>query len=406
MGATRRLAEAVALSRAPGPSKAAGSLLVSAGRVHSRSAIAVNPPVHRASTFLFNTLDEFEAAGRTPFDGPFYGRVGTPTIFAFESAMAELEGGHRTIATASGLAAISATFLAFAAQGDHVLVVDTVYEPVRRFCDRLLAPLGVSITYYHPEIGSDIGRLIEPRTRLIYMETPGSGTFEIQDVPAIVAVARARGIKTALDNSWATPLFFKPIAHGVDVSIQSATKYIVGHSDAMLGAVTTTAESYEAVRRATQDLGACAGSEEGNLGLRGLRTLEVRLRHHEASALELAQWLHTQPQIARVLHPALPSFPGHEMWKRDFEGSSGLFAVELAGCDRDAVRAMVDGLELFKIGFSWGGYESLVLPVDPAKSRTVARHAGAGPILRLHVGLEAVEDLKADLGRGLARLRA
>ncbi len=405
MGATRRLAEAVALSRVPRPSKAAGSLLVSAGRLHDQSAVAVNPPVHRASTFLFNTLDDFEEAGRTPFDGPFYGRVGTPTIFAFESAMAELEGGHRTIATASGLAAISATFMAFATQGDHVLVVDTVYEPVRRFCDRLLARLGVEITYYDPRMGGDIERLIQPRTKLIYMESPGSGTFEVQDVPAIVAVAKAKGIKTALDNTWATPLFFKPIAHGVDVSLQSATKYIAGHSDAMLGAVTTTAEGYEAVRRATQDLGACAGSEEGNLGLRGLRTLEVRLRHHEASAFEVAQWLQVQPQIARVLHPALPSFAGHETWKRDFEGSSGLFAFELAGFDREAVHAMVDGLDLFKIGFSWGGYESLVLPVDPEKTRTVAKHTGAGPILRVHVGLEAVDDLKADLSSGLARLR-
>ena len=405
MGAARRLTEAVALNPESRIPRSAGSLLVSAGRQHDRSATAVNPPVHRASTFLFNTLDEFEAAGRTPFDGPFYGRVGTPSIFAFEEAMAELEGGHRTIATASGLAAISATLLAFVEQGDHVLVVDTVYEPVRRFCGRLLARLGVTITYYDPEIGAGIEQLVQPRTKLIYMESPGSGTFEVQDVPEIVAVARARGVRTALDNSWATPLFFKPIAHGVDVSLQSATKYIVGHSDAMLGAATTTAESYEAVRRATQDLGACAGSEEGNLGLRGLRTLEVRLRHQEASALELAQWLETQPQIKRVLHPALPSFPGHEVWRRDFEGSSGLFAIELNG-DQRAVRAMVDGLALFKIGFSWGGYESLVLPVDPEKARIVAKHPGAGPILRLHIGLETVGDLKADLSLGLARLRA
>ncbi len=404
MGAARRLAEAVALSSGSRIPKSAGSLLVSAGRQHDSSATAVNPPIHRASTFLFNTLDKFEAAGRTPFDGPFYGRVGTPSIFAFEEAMAELEGGHRTIATASGLAAISATLLAFIEQGDHVLVVDTVYEPVRRFCARLLARLGVTITYYHPEIGAGIEQLIQPRTKLIYMESPGSGTFEVQDVPQIVAVARAKGIRTALDNSWATPLFFKPIAHGVDVSLQSATKYIVGHSDAMLGAATTTAESYEAVRRATQDLGACAGSEEGNLGLRGLRTLEVRLRHQEASALELAQWLETQPQIKRVLHPALPSFPGHEVWQRDFEGSSGLFAIELDG-DQQAVRAMVDGLALFKIGFSWGGYESLVLPVNPGKARIVAKHPGAGPILRLHIGLETIDDLKADLSLGLARLR-
>lgn len=382
------------------------SVLVKAGRLHGRSAIAVNPPVHRASTYLFETLADFETAAQTPFDGPFYGRVGTPTTFAFEQAVCELEGGHRTIAASSGVAAISAALLAFLDRGDHVLVVDTVYEPVRRFCNRMLSRLGIETTFYDPAMGADIAGLVRPETRVIYLESPGSGTFEIQDIRAIVEVARRHGLRTVMDNTWATPVFLQPLSLGVDVSVQSATKYIVGHSDAMLGTVTTTAETYDAVRRATQDLGACAGSEECNLGLRGLRTLGVRLRHHEASALTLARWLETQPQVARVLHPALPSFAGHDLWKRDFSGSCGLFAVELRPCDPQSVREMVDGLHHFGIGFSWGGYESLVLPVHPEKSRQVMKWDGEGPVLRLHVGLEAVEDLRSDLADGLARLRS
>jgi len=382
-----------------------GTLLVSAGRVHGVNGASVNPPVHRASTFVFDTLDAFETASNTPFDGPFYGRVGTPTTFAFEQAFATLEGGHRSIATSSGVAAISAAMLAFLDSGDHVLVVDTVYDPVRRFCNRMLTRLGIETTFYHPDMGADIETLIRPETKLIYMESPGSGTFNVQDVRAIVAVAKARGIRTAIDATWATPLLMKPLTLGIDVSIHAATKYIVGHSDAMLGVVTTNAETYDAVRRSTQDLGACAGSEECNLGLRGLRTLEVRLHHHEASALKLASWLEAQPQVARVFHPGLESFPGHALWKRDFTGSCGLFSVELVESDPDSVRALIDGLRHFKIGFSWGGYESLILPMHPEKSRQVAKWTGKGALLRLHVGLETLSDLQADLAEGLERLR-
>ena len=386
-------------------SAGAGTLLVSAGRVHGVNGASVNPPVHRASTFLFDTLEAFEKASNTPFDGPYYGRVGTPTTFAFEQAFATLEGGHRSIATASGVAAISAAMLAFLDRGDHVLVVDTVYDPVRRFCNRMLSRMGIETTYYHPDMGADIETLIRPETRLIHMESPGSGTFDMQDVRAIVAVAKARGVRTTLDATWATPLFMKPLALGVDVSIHAATKYIVGHSDAMLGIVTTNAETYDAVRRSTQDLGGCAGSEECNLGLRGLRTLEVRLRRHEASALKLAAWLEQQPQVSRVLHPGLPSFAGHDLWKRDFTGSCGLFTVELVESDPASLRALVNGLRHFKIGFSWGGYESLILPVHPEKSRQVAQWIGKGALLRLHVGLETLEDLQADLAERLERLR-
>jgi cystathionine beta-lyase len=392
------------MDTAPRPASV-DSLLVKAGREHGRSAISVNPPVHRASTYLFETLADFETASKTPFDGPFYGRVGTPTTFAFEQAVCALEGGHRTIATSSGVAAIGASLLAFLDRGDHVLVVDTVYEPVRRFCNRMLSRLGIETTFYDPAAGAGIASLVRPNTRVIYLESPGSGTFEMQDLRAIVAVAREHGLRTIIDNTWATPVFLQPLALGIDVSVQSATKYIVGHSDAMLGTVTTTAETYDAVRRSTQDLGACAGSEECNLGLRGLRTLGVRLRRHEASALTLAAWLEDQPQVARVLHPGLPSFPGHDLWKRDFSGACGLFSVEFMPCDPSSLRAMVDGLRHFGIGFSWGGYESLVLPVHP-ETRQIARWDGKGPVLRLHVGLEAVEDLRDDLAEGLARLRS
>lgn len=381
-----------------------GSRLANVGRTHGASAIPVNPPVVRASTFLFETLADFEAASKHPFDGAFYGRVGTPTTFAFEQAMADLEGGHRSIATSSGVAAISAVLLAFLDRGDHVLVVDTVYEPVRRFCNRMLARMGVETTFYDPSLGDGVSELIRPNTKLIYTESPGSGTFEVQDIAAIVKAAKAAGIRTAIDNTWATPLYFRPLEHGIDVSIHSGTKYIVGHSDAMLGVVTTNAETYEAVRRSTQDLGACAGTEECNLGLRGMRTLEVRLARHSASALELARWLEEQGQVERVLHPALESFAGHALWKRDFSGASGLFSIELASRDPRAVRVFIDSLQMFRIGFSWGGYESLVLPMHPEKSRTLPLWNDCGPIVRLQIGLENVADLKADLAQALGRI--
>ncbi|WP_417598984.1 cystathionine beta-lyase [Pararhodobacter oceanensis] len=380
------------------------STLAQTGRPHGSGITAVNPPLVRASTFVFDKLEDFEIASKTPFDVPFYGRVGTPTTFAFEEAMAELEGAHRAIATSSGVSAISAVLLAFLQQGDHLLVVDTVYEPVRRFCSRMLTRMGVETTFYDPAIGAGIADLIRPETKLIYLESPGSGTFDVQDIPAIVAAAKAAGIHTAIDNTWATPLLYRPLEHGVDVSIHAATKYIVGHSDAMLGVISTNAACYDAVRRASQDLGACAGIEECNLGLRGLRTLQVRLERHAATALMLAEWLAAQPQIARVLHPALPSCPGHEHWKRDFDGAAGLFSVELTARDPQAKRAFIDALEMFKIGFSWGGYESLVLPMNPA-ARELPRWQELGSVVRLQVGLEDPQDLLEDLQHALAKLR-
>lgn len=374
--------------------------LVTAGRPHGENAAPVNPPLVRASTFVFDTLETFQTAAKTPFDGPFYGRVGTPTTFAFEQAICALEGGYRSIATASGLGAISATLMAFARQGAHLLVVDTVYDPVRRFCNRSLAKLGVETTYYDPAIGADIADLIRDDTTLIYMESPGSGTFEMQDLQAITAAAKARGIATAIDATWATPLLLQPLSLGIDVSIHAATKYIVGHSDAMLGVITVTEAVHDAVRAASQDMGVCAGSEEGNLGLRGLRTLGVRLKQQGDSGLALAQFLETRHEVARVLHPALPSFPGHALWQRDFSGTAGLFSIELADRDPEAARRFVDALRLFKIGFSWGGYESLVLPMHP-ENRSLPLWQDMGPVLRLQIGLEAVDDLRADLEQAL-----
>ncbi|WP_138472305.1 cystathionine beta-lyase [Poseidonocella sp. HB161398] len=382
------------------------SYLTRAGRDVSTPGASVNPPVVRASTFVFKSVADFQAAAAKPFDGPFYGRVGTPVTQAFEEAVAAIEGGHRAIAAASGVAAITAVFLAFLGQGDHVLIPDSVYDPVRRLCARTLSRMGIEASYYDPAIGGGIEALIRPNTRLIYMESPGSGTFEVQDVPAIVAVAKAHGIRTAIDATWGTPIYFRPMAMGVDASIHAATKYIVGHSDAMLGVVTTTEDSFPAVRAALQDTGACAGSEEANLGLRGLRTLDLRLSRHHDSGLKVAAFLAARPEVARVLHPGLPGAPGHDLWKRDFTGACGLFSFELKPLAQGmTVAAFTDAMTYFKIGFSWGGFESLVLPAHPEKSRAVTTWDGKGPLVRLHIGLEDPDDLIADLARALDGLR-
>ena len=390
---------------APPRGERPASFLARTGRDLTTPGASVNLPVTRASTFVFKSMQEFETAAQKPFDNSFYGRVGTPVSMAFERSLAEMEGGYRAIATSSGVAACFGVFLAFLSQGDHVLVPDSVYDPVRRFCQRTLGRMGIEATFYDPSIGAGIDALVRENTRFIYMESPGSGTFEVQDVPAIVAVAKARGLRTAIDNTWATPLYFKPLTLGVDASVHAATKYITGHSDAMLGVVITNEETFPAIRAALQDTGACAGSEEANLGLRGLRTLDLRLTRHFDSGVKVASWLEGQPQVARVLHPALPSFAGHALWKRDFAGACGLFSFELkplaAG---QTVAAFTDVLTYFKIGFSWGGFESLVLPAHPEK-RTEPVWTGQGPLVRLHIGLEDPEDLIADLAQALAGLQ-
>jgi cysteine-S-conjugate beta-lyase len=376
--------------------------LAHAGREPARQHGFVNTPIYRGSTVLFPTVACLEA-NTQDFT---YGRMGTPTVKALEEAIAELEGGHRTLLTPSGLSAIATALLAFVSAGDEILVADTVYRPNRRFCDNVLKRLGVTTIYYDPLIGAGIKSLITKKTRVVFAESPGSQTFEVQDIPAIVKAAHAAGAVVILDNTWATPLYFKPFAHGVDVSIQAATKYIVGHADAMLGAITATEQASRGVEKAHEDLGLCPGPEDVYLGLRGLRSLGVRLERHQRSGLEMAQWLAGRPEVARVLHPALPSDPGHALWKRDFTGASGLFSIVLKPCTQGAVAAMLDGLTLFGMGYSWGGFESLILPFDPAAYRTATTWQAEGPALRLHIGLEDVGDLKADLEAGFARLGA
>ena len=374
--------------------------LAHAGREPARQHGFVNTPIYRGSTVIFPTLASLEAD-----DQDFsYGRLGTPTVRALEEAIAELEGGHRTWLTPSGLSAIATALIAFVAAGDEVLVSDSVYRPTRRFCDHVLKRLGVKTTYYDPLIGGAIGQLITKNTKVVFTESPGSQTFEVQDIPAIAKAAHDAGAVVILDNTWATPLYFKPFANGADVSIQAATKYIVGHADAMLGAITATERAASAVSKAHDELGLCPGPEDVYLGLRGLRSLGVRLERHQRSALELARWLAGRPEVARVIHPALPTDTGHALWARDFTGASGLFSIVLKPVPRAKLAAMVDGLSLFGMGYSWGGYESLILPFDPKTYRTATTWRAEGPALRLHVGLEDVEDLKADLDAGFARL--
>jgi cystathionine beta-lyase len=362
----------------------------------------VNPPIYRASTVLFPSLDAYEEGERTPFDGTRYGRRGTPTTFAFETAVARLEGGYRSVAVPSGLAAITLTLIAFLKPGDHLLMVDTVYGPARRFCDTVLKTLGVETTYYNPLAGID-GQLRET-TRLVFCESPGSLTFEVQDIPRLTATARAAGIVTAIDNTYAAGLLFNAFAAGIDVSIQAATKYIVGHSDVMMGVITATEATFSRVKRATALFGTCVSPDDCYTALRGLRTLAVRLPRHDATARRVARWLATRPEVAHVRHPALPDCPGHAIWQRDFTGGNGLVAFALKEPSRARVAAFIDGLKLFGLGASWGGYESLIVPFDPRPIRACTPWPYAGPCLRLHCGLEDADDLLADLEQGFSRL--
>jgi cystathionine beta-lyase len=383
------------------------TVLVTAGRDPQANHGVVNPPVYHASTILFPTVEALHAAQkkRDPKKSR-YGRYGTPTTFALEEAVAALDGGPQSIVVGSGVSAIVVALMAYVKTGDHVLMVDTVYGPTRRFCDTVLQRFGVTTTYYDPLLGAGIAGLIRPNTRVIFLESPGSLTFEMQDVPAITAVARKAGITTVMDNTWATPLYFRPLAHGVDVALLSATKYIAGHSDLMMGILTATEAAYPPLRRAADDLGASAGPDDCYLALRGLRTLSVRLQRHQENGLALARWLQQRPEVARVLHPALPGDPGHAIWKRDFTGASGLFSIELKPVSDAALAAMCDGLELFGMGYSWGGFESLALPSDPRPLRTAVPWTAPGPLIRFHAGLEDPEDLIADLAAGFERLKA
>lgn len=377
--------------------------LIHDGRDPAGHAGAVNVPPYRASTILFPNVEALDSAD-PEFRGVRYGRTGTPSSHAFEQAMAALEGGDRAISFGSGLQAITTCLLAFLKAGDHLLMVDTCYGPTRAFCRRL-GRLGIETTFYDPLIGAGIADLIRPETRVVFLESPGSQTFEVQDVPAIAAIAKARGCTVMIDNTWAAGVWFRPLAHGVDVSIQACTKYVAGHADANLGVAVCTAATAMAVKLTAVELGATAAADDLFLGLRGLRTLPLRLARHQDTGFALADWLAAQPEIARVLHPGRPDCPGHALWRRDFTGACGLFAVQFhQTLPTPALSALLDHLSLFGLGYSWGGYESLALPCDPRRSRSAVPWQG-GTLLRLHAGLESPDDLIHDLSGGFDRLR-
>jgi cystathionine beta-lyase len=365
----------------------------------------VNPPVCHASTILFRTLEEFRTTRAGPYPQTTYGRFGTATSQALEAVVAKLEGADHALVVASGLAAIAHALLAFLSSGDHLLMVDSVYASTRGLCRDELRRLGIDITYYDPTDVAGVAAAMRDNTRVVYVESPGSLTFEMQDIPAIAAVAHARGAVVVADNTWATPLYFRPFEHGVDVSVHAATKYIAGHSDVMLGTLSCKDAHWPAILRIFKNLGACAGPDDCYLALRGLRSMAVRLRQHHETSLKLARWLGDRPEVERVVHPALPDDPGHAIWKRDMEGAGGVFAVVLKPVAPPALAPMIDGMEFFHLGYSWGGFESLMIPVYPERMRTQPRWTHPGPTLRIHAGLEHADDLIRDLERGFARLR-
>jgi cystathionine beta-lyase len=378
--------------------------LVHAGRGAGYSEGIVNPPVWRASTILFDSLAALDAGIRAPDDGLYYGRRGTPTQWALENALTALEpGAAGTKLFPSGVAAITTSLLAVVKAGDHVLITDSAYEPTRLFADQTLKRFGVETQYFAPGVGAGIADLLRPNTSAILLESPGSLSFEVQDVPAITAVARQRGIVTMIDNTWATPLRLQSLALGCDIAIQALTKYPGGHSDVMMGSATATSALWPRLKAATYRLGHTVSPDDAALVLRGLRTLSLRLDRQEASALAVAHWLAAHPAVDRVWHPALPTHPSHDIWRRDFSGSTGLFAFVLKRGSRADTAALIDHLAHFGIGFSWGGYESLILPVALDGVRTATTMPLPGPILRLSIGLEDVADLVADLAAGLDR---
>jgi cystathionine beta-lyase len=381
-----------------GKDKRPDTKLVHGGRRSEWLGGMVNVPVARTSTVLFEDVASMEAA-YPPRDGTLsYGRNGTPTLWSLAEALTQLEpGAAGTRLYPSGAAAVSFALATVLDPGDELLMVDSAYLPTRTFCDQGLKRYGITTCYYDPRSSAaDVEALLSDSTKAIFMESPGSLTFEVQDVPGICAIARQRGIPTLLDNTWATPLFFQALPHGVDLSILACTKYVSGHADVMLGSVTATEEYWDKLNRTARLYGQSVSPDDAYLAARGLRTMGVRLRRHEESAIKIARWLQDRPQVADVLHPALKSCPGHEYWKRDFTGSSGLFAIVLSNVDDAAAVRFVESLELFGIGYSWGGFESLAVPVKPKRT---ASTAPGGPIVRLHIGLEDPDDLMADLDR-------
>lgn len=378
--------------------------LVTGGRDPAAHHGFVNPPVYHASTVLYPTAQDFRAR-RARYR---YGRHGTPTTEALENALREIEGPQCAgVALApSGLAAISLALLSVLKAGDHVLVTDSIYLPTRKFCDGLLKRYGVSTTYYDPLIAGGIDALFQPNTRAVFVEAPGSLSFEMQDIPVIAAAAHARGAAVLMDNTWATPLYFRAFEKGVDLSIQAGTKYIGGHSDIMFGTVSANAEHWKRLSDTQHELGLCVGPDDAYLAQRGLRSMGVRLAHQHQAGLHVARWLEQRPEVLRVLHPALESDPGYAIWRRDFLGASSLFSFVFKPVPEAAVDAFLDQLKLFGMGASWGGYESLATPFDCASFRTATKWAPGGPAVRLHIGLEDVNDLTDDLERGFAAMKA
>lgn len=376
--------------------------LVTAGRNPQAYHGFVNPPVYHASTVLYPTADD-QVAHRARYS---YGRRGTPTSEALENALRELDGdGCAGVALLpSGLAAISAALLAVARSGDHILVTDSVYRPTRNFCNGVFARLGVETTYYDPMIGAGITKLFKPNTRVVFVEAPGSQSFEMQDIPAIAKAAHEKGAIVMMDNTWATPLFFRAFEKGVDMEIQAGTKYIGGHSDIMFGCVSANETTLPALKDAVYSMGLCVGPDDMYLALRGLRTLSVRLARHYQSGLRVARWLAQRPEVLRVMHPVLESDPGHAIWKRDFTGASGLFSIVLKPVNKKSVHAFLNELALFGLGYSWGGFESLAILFDCTEYRTATKWAPGGPAIRFHIGLEDPDDLIADLERGFSAL--
>jgi len=377
------------------------TLLARTGRDPARYQGMVNTPVFRTSTVIFPDRETYEARGGDDYKKVRYGLSGTPTTFALEEAVAQMEGGHAAVALPSGLAALAVSLWAFLKSGDHLLLPDSVYSPTRTFCDRRLEPNGIQVEYYDPLIGAGINQLIRTNTRVVFCEAPGSLTFEMQDIPAIAAAAHARGIPVLADTTWGTPYFFRSFEKGVDVSIHAATKYIAGHSDVLMGVVVTNEQHWLAVRRAVADYGYGVSPDDCYLALRGFRTIGVRMKQQMANALKVARWLQPHQQVRRVLYPALEGDPGHALWKRDYSGAASLFSFVLAGSERGA-SAFINALELFGIGSSWGGFESLAIVALIAPHRTATKWDPGGPTIRLHIGLEDPDDLIADLERGFA----
>lgn len=382
--------------------------IVSLGRDKKWTKGVINPPVFRASTIVFETMDEMRHAAKNKTNGEmFYGRRGTPTHFAFQAAIAELEGGVGTALYPSGAAAISAALLSFLKTGDHLLMVDSVYEPTRDLCTHILGGFGIETTYYDPLIGAGIRDLIRPNTKVLFLESPGSITMEVQDVPTLCRIAHEHGLITMLDNTWASPINSKPFEMGVDISIQAATKYIVGHSDVMIGTATANEKYWPQLREHSYLMGQTTSPDDVYLAARGLRTLGVRMAQHEKNTLQVANWLKNRPEVDHLRHPAFETCPGHEFFKRDFSASNGLFSFILKQGDADAVTALVENMSHFKMGFSWGGYESLILGIfGIEKIRSATQWDASKPLIRLHIGLEDPADLIADLSAGFERFNA